>query len=141
TAVNVAATLAWASGGNYEILSVSAGPAVTGVTGHVPRRTVRLSPTGAAGEGGTITYTASVGAPVTGSDVTVSLSSGQTITIPVGSSSGTVNVPVGDDLYAGTAVNVAATIASASGGNYESLSVSAVPAVTVVTDDVDVTTV
>ncbi|MCC7285710.1 MAG: tandem-95 repeat protein, partial [Burkholderiaceae bacterium] len=34
-------------------------------------------------EGGTITYTATVGAPVSGSDLLVALSNGQTITIPV----------------------------------------------------------
>ena len=39
-----------------------------------------------------------------GLEVTVTLSNGQTITIPVGSSSGSVNVAVGDDVYAGTAV-------------------------------------
>src|SRR5688572_155428 len=140
TAVNVSATIASASGGNYESLAVSAVPAVTVVSDDVDTTTVSLSATAKAAEGGTSIYTASVRAPVTGSDVTVTLSNGQTITIPVGSSTGTVNAAVGDDVYAGTAVNVSATIASASGGNYESLAVSAVPAVTVVSDDVYTTT-
>ncbi|MBK9623646.1 MAG: hypothetical protein IPO38_03520 [Rhodocyclaceae bacterium] len=42
---------------------------------------------GSVTEGGTITYTASVNNPVTGSDLIVTLTGGVTITIPVGSSS------------------------------------------------------
>ena len=61
-------------------------PAVTVVSDDVDATTVCLAATANAAEGGTITYTASVGAPVTGSDVTVTLVDGQTITIPVGSS-------------------------------------------------------
>ncbi|MBK9624590.1 MAG: hypothetical protein IPO38_08520 [Rhodocyclaceae bacterium] len=41
---------------------------------------------GSVAEGGTITYTASVNNPVTGSDPIVTLTGGVTITIPVGSS-------------------------------------------------------
>src|SRR4029077_12897662 len=109
-----------ASGGNYEALAVDATAATTTVSDDVDTTTVSLTATPSASEGGTITYTASVGAPVTGSDVTVTLDNGQTITIAVGSSTGSVTVPVGDDVYAGTATNVSAAIQSATGGNYES---------------------
>ena len=61
------------SGGNYESLAVSAVPAVTVGHDDVDTTTVSLGGDGGAAEGGTITYTASVGAPVTGSDVTVTL--------------------------------------------------------------------
>ncbi|MBK7686061.1 MAG: hypothetical protein IPJ25_08595 [Rhodocyclaceae bacterium] len=40
---------------------------------------------GSVTEGGTITYTASVNNPVTGSDLIVTLTGGVTITFPVGS--------------------------------------------------------
>ncbi|WP_145193682.1 immunoglobulin-like domain-containing protein, partial [Pseudomonas sp. URMO17WK12:I11] len=52
-------------------------------------------------EGGTIVYTASVGAPVTGSPVVVTLANGQTITIPVGQNSGTATGAVSNDVYQG----------------------------------------
>ena len=52
-------------------------------------------------EGGSIVYTASVNAPVTGSPVIVTLANGQTITIPVGQSSSTVTTPVSNDVYQG----------------------------------------
>src|SRR5688572_25231816 len=141
TAVNVSATIASASGGNYESLAVSAVPAVTVVSDDVYTTTESLRATANAAEGATITYSASVGAPVTGSDVTVTRCTGPLPTRRSSGLTGTVNAAVGDDVYAGTATNVSATISSASGGNYESLAVSAVPAVTVVTDDVDATTV
>ncbi|WP_162240081.1 immunoglobulin-like domain-containing protein, partial [Pseudomonas sp. Leaf129] len=52
-------------------------------------------------ENGTIVYTATVGAPVTESPVVVTLSNNQTITIPVGQTSGTVSYVVGNDVYKG----------------------------------------
>ncbi|WP_415842738.1 immunoglobulin-like domain-containing protein, partial [Pseudomonas reidholzensis] len=48
--------------------------------------TVTLTATPSVAEGGTIVYTASVDAPVTGSPVVVTLANGQSITIAVGQS-------------------------------------------------------
>ncbi|MBK5305045.1 MULTISPECIES: immunoglobulin-like domain-containing protein, partial [Gammaproteobacteria] len=60
-----------------------------------------LTATSTVAEGGTVVYTASVSAPVTGSPVVVTLSNGQTITIPVGSSSGSVDFVAPNDALAG----------------------------------------
>ncbi|MGN8262219.1 immunoglobulin-like domain-containing protein, partial [Pseudomonas sp. SMSB3] len=64
--------------------------AVTSVTDTIDTSTVTLTATPSVAEGGTIVYTASIGAPVTGAPVVVALANGQIITIPVGQSSGTV---------------------------------------------------
>ncbi|PNA37424.1 MULTISPECIES: immunoglobulin-like domain-containing protein, partial [unclassified Pseudomonas] len=77
----VQATISTATGGNFENLVPSTAPAVTTVTDTIDTTTVTLNATASAAEGGTVTYTATVGAPVTGSPVTVSLANGQTITI------------------------------------------------------------
>jgi hypothetical protein len=63
---------------------------VTNVTDTVDTTTVKLTATEAAAEGDTVTYTATVGADVTGSPVVVTLANGQTITIAVGQTTGTV---------------------------------------------------
>ncbi|WP_414886684.1 immunoglobulin-like domain-containing protein, partial [Pseudomonas chlororaphis] len=76
-------------------------PAVTDVTDTIDTSTVSLTATPSVAEGGTVVYTASVTAPVTGSPVVVTLSNGQTITIPVGASSGTVNFVAPNDALAG----------------------------------------
>ena len=84
-------------------------------------------------------YTASVTAPVTGSPVVVTLSNGQTITIPVGESSASVNFTAPNDALAGGS-SLSTTITKADGGNYEKLEVSDKPAETSVTDTPDTTT-
>ncbi|MBX9410744.1 hypothetical protein K5E40_34625, partial [Pseudomonas baetica] len=76
----VQATISTATGGNFENLVPSTAPAVTSVTDTIDTTSVKLSATGTAAEGGTVTYTATVGAPVTGSPVTVTLANGQNIT-------------------------------------------------------------
>src|SRR5207344_3115550 len=75
-------------------------------------------------EGGSITYTASVGAPVTGSDLVISLSNGQSITIPVGQSAGSAVFAVrADDAYVqGTQTLSSVSISGTAGGNFEALS-------------------
>ena len=71
-----------------------------------------------AGDGGrrraVITYTASVNNAVTGSDLVVTLSNGQTITIPVGQSSGTSNAYAvrADDAYVQGTRTLSVAIAS-----------------------------
>ncbi|WP_282412116.1 immunoglobulin-like domain-containing protein, partial [Pseudomonas sp. PS02303] len=76
-------------------------PAVTDVTDTLDTSTVSLTANSSVAEGGTVVYTASVTAPVTGSPVVVTLSNGQTITIPVGSSSASVDFITPNDALAG----------------------------------------
>jgi len=102
--------------------------------------TVSLSASASVAEGGNITYTASLANPAQ-TPVSVTLSNGAIITIAAGASSGAVNVAApADDVYvdAGT---VSATISSATGGNFENLSIDSTPVTTAVTDTTDITTV
>ncbi|WP_213942332.1 immunoglobulin-like domain-containing protein, partial [Pseudomonas sp. dw_612] len=134
----VEVTVKDAAGGNFENLVTDPAPAVTDVTDTIDTSTVNLTATSTVAEGGTVVYTASVSAPVTGSPVVVTLSNGQTITIPVGASSGSVNfVAPNDALAGGGALSV--KIDDAKGGNYEKLDVDGKPAETSVTDTPDTT--
>ncbi|WP_016705096.1 immunoglobulin-like domain-containing protein, partial [Pseudomonas chlororaphis] len=135
----VEATIQDATGGNFENLVPSTTPAVTDVTDTIDTSTVSLTATPSVAEGGVVVYTASVTAPVTGSPVVVTLSNGQTITIPVGESSGTVNFTAPNDALAGGS-SLSTTITGATGGNYEKLDVDSKPADTSVTDTPDTTT-
>ncbi|WP_163008245.1 immunoglobulin-like domain-containing protein, partial [Pseudomonas viridiflava] len=138
---NVQATIKTATGGSFENLVTSTAPAVTSVTDTIDTTTVKLAATATAAEGGNVVYTATVGAPVTGSPVVVTLSNGQTITIEVGKTTGTVTVAApADDVYK-DAGKVEVTIKDATGGNFENLVPSATPAVTDVTDTIDTSTV
>src|SRR5205085_2248846 len=74
------------SGGNFEALTTTS-TATTTVTDDSDSTTVTLSAASSVTEGGSIVYTASLDSPVTGSPLVVTLSNGQTITIPVGQSS------------------------------------------------------
>ncbi|PKH80479.1 hypothetical protein CXF97_14075, partial [Pseudomonas sp. Choline-02u-1] len=68
------------------------------------------------------------------------LSNGATIIIDAGKTTGTVIVDAPkDDVYK-DAGSVQATITSATGGNFENLVPSSVPAVTSVTDTIDTST-
>ncbi|HVQ03423.1 MAG TPA: immunoglobulin-like domain-containing protein, partial [Burkholderiaceae bacterium] len=137
---SVSATIASTSGGGFEGLAVGSVPAVTTITDTLDTTTVSLSASPSVAEGGQITYTASL-TSVAQSAVTVALSNGATIVIAAGASTGTVNVPApSDDVYIDTG-SVSATIANASGGNFESLVVNGAAATTAVTDTVDSTTV
>ncbi|WP_367373667.1 retention module-containing protein [Pseudomonas lini] len=135
----VQATISTATGGNFENLVPSTAPAVTSITDTIDTSTVTLNATASAAEGGTVTYTATVGAPVTGSPVTVSLANGQTITIDVGQTTGTVTTPAPNDALAGH-TPLTNSITSVSGGNYENLVADKSPVSTTVTDTVDTTT-
>jgi surface adhesion protein len=135
----VQATISTATGGDFENLVPSTVPAVTSVTDTIDTSTVTLNATASATEGGTVTYTATVGAPVTGSPVTVSLANGQTITIDVGKTTGTVTATAPNDALAGHAP-LTNSITSVSGGNYENLVADKTPVSTTVTDVVDTTT-
>ncbi|WP_085631791.1 retention module-containing protein [Pseudomonas sp. R16(2017)] len=134
----VQATITNATGGNFENLVTSNTPAVTSVTDTIDTTTVKLTATGTAAEGGTVTYTATVGAPVTGSPVTVTLSNGQSITIEVGKTTGTVTTTAPNDALNGHAP-LTNSITNVSGGNYENLVADKTPVSTTVTDTVDTT--
>ncbi|AHZ70396.1 putative calcium-binding outer membrane-like protein [Pseudomonas mandelii JR-1] len=135
----VEATIKDATGGNFENLVPSTVPAVTDITDTLDTSTVSLTATSTVAEGGTVVYTASVTAPVTGSPVVVNLSNGQTITIPVGASSGSVNFVAPNDALAGGS-SLSVKIDDAKGGNYEKLDVDGKSADTSVTDSADTTT-
>ena len=136
----VSAHITNASGGNFENLAINSTPAVTNVTDTLDTSTVTLTATPSVAEGGTIVYTATVNAPVTGSPVVVSLANGQTITIPVGQSSGTATGAVNNDVYQGHAA-VTNSITNVSGGNYENLVANQTSVSTAITDVQDTTTV
>ena len=136
----VSARITNASGGNFENLAINSTPAVTNVTDTLDTSTVTLTATPSVAEGGTIVYTATVNAPVTGSPVVVSLANGQTITIPIGQSSGTATGAVTNDVYQDHAA-VINSITSVSGGNYENLVANQTPVSTAITDVQDTTTV
>src|SRR5207237_895723 len=104
--------------------------------------TVTLSAAGSVTEGGSIVYTASLDSPVTGAPLIVTLSNGQTITIPVGQSSADSNpfLVRADDAYAQANDTLTVAITGTSGGNVEPL----LPPRSVtppVTDDADASTV
>ncbi len=134
----VDASITKTSGGNFENLVIDKTPAVTDVTDTIDNSTVALTASASAVEGGVVVYTASVTAPVTGSPVLVTLSNGQTITIPVGASSASVNFTAPNDAQAG-GNTLSVKIDGASGGNYENLVADQTPAVTSVTDVADTT--
>ncbi|WP_123375679.1 retention module-containing protein, partial [Pseudomonas fluorescens] len=134
----VEVTIKDATGGNFENLVPSTTPAVTDVTDTIDTSTVKLTATESAAEGGTVTYTATVGAPVTGSPVVVTLANGQNITIEVGKTSGTVTTTAPNDALTGHAP-LTNSITGVSGGNYENLVADKTPVNTTVTDTVDTT--
>ncbi|KII38230.1 retention module-containing protein, partial [Pseudomonas fluorescens] len=136
----VEVTIKDATGGNFENLVPSTVPAVTDVTDTIDTSTVKLTATETAAEGGTVTYTATVGAPVTGSPVIVTLANGQNITIEVGKTTGSVTTTAPNDVLAGHAP-LTNSITNVSGGNYENLVADKTPVSTTVTDTVDTTTV
>ncbi|WP_454566134.1 immunoglobulin-like domain-containing protein, partial [Pseudomonas sp. AIG] len=134
----VEATISTATGGNFENLVPSTVPAVTNVTDTIDTSTVKLTADTSVAEGGTVTYTATVGAPVTGSPVVVTLSNGQTITIGVGQTTGTATTTAPNDALTGHAP-ITNAITEVSGGNYENLVADKTPVSTNVTDTVDTT--
>ena len=134
----VEATITTATGGNFENLVPSTVPAVTEVTDTIDTSTVKLTADASVAEGGTVTYTATVAAPVTGSPVVVTLANGQNITIEVGKTTGTVTTTAPNDALAGQAP-LTNSITGVTGGNYENLVADKTPVSTTVTDVVDTT--
>ncbi|MCF5546787.1 retention module-containing protein, partial [Pseudomonas salomonii] len=136
----VSTTITGATGGNFENLVPSTTPAVTTITDSIDTTTVTLTAGNTVTEGGQITYTATLTNPAQ-TPVTVTLSNGSVITIKAGESVGTVVVDTpANDVY-NNGSTVSTTITSATGGNFENLVPSTTPAVTLITDSIDTTTV
>ncbi|WP_020182457.1 retention module-containing protein [Methylotenera sp. 1P/1] len=140
----VSATITALSGGGI-LSSIDPTPAVTNVLDTIDATTVTLSSATngtAIAEGGSITYTATVSNPVTGTPLVVTLSNGATITIPVNATSASTTVAVrADDAYAqGTTTLPAVAITGTTGANYEAVTTTGTVNNTVV-DDADATTV
>ncbi|MGR3890157.1 retention module-containing protein, partial [Pseudomonas sp. 1152_12] len=95
----VSTTITGATGGNFENLVPSTTPAVTTITDSIDTTTVTLTAPTEANEGGQITYTATLSNKA-GTDVTLKLDNGSTITIKAGDTVGTVTVPApSDDVF------------------------------------------
>ncbi|HGA2320871.1 TPA: immunoglobulin-like domain-containing protein, partial [Pseudomonas putida] len=129
-ASSVSASITGTTGGDFEKLAVSAKPAVTSVTDTIDTSTVTLTATPSAVEGGVITYTATVTAPVTEKPLVISLANGQSITIGINETSGSVNYTAPNNVYA-TNPTVTNSITGVSGGNYEKLVTTGTPSTTV----------
>ncbi|WP_170875870.1 immunoglobulin-like domain-containing protein, partial [Pseudomonas sp. 58 R 3] len=137
----VSTTIAKTEGGNFENLVTDPKAAVTSITDSIDNTTVSLSADKASVvEGGDITYTATLTNKAQ-TDVTVTLSNGQTITIKAGETVGSTvfNTPANDVYNNGSTVST--SIAKTAGGNFENLVTDPKAAVTSITDSIDNTTV
>ena len=137
-------TIAGTAGGNFEDVATT-GTVLTRVTDDADTSTVTLSSTADGAtvvEGTTITYTASVDNAPQGSDLVLTLSNGQTITILDGETTGSVDYTVrADDPYVqGTLALAPVAIASTAGGGFEDVAKTGT-VLTSVTDDADTSTV
>ncbi|ARN20287.1 hypothetical protein A4W93_10445 [Piscinibacter gummiphilus] len=133
-------TITGKSGGNFESLDTT-GTASSVVHDDADATIVTVTPSATSiAEGGALTYTVSVNHAVTGSPFAVTLSNGQTITIPVGQSSftGPAIAVRADDAYAQGNVDTVVSITGTSGGNFEAVTTTST-ATTTVTDDSDIT--
>ncbi|AZE75948.1 retention module-containing protein [Pseudomonas synxantha] len=128
------------TGGNFEKLEVAGNGATTTINDTIDKVDVVLSATTTVGEGGNIVYTASLvdknGAPVTNitNPLTVTLDNGQTITIGVNQSSGTVSVLAPDDVYKGDQTVTTAITSVTGGEHFENLIPGTDKVTTTVTD-------
>ncbi len=66
----ISATISAAAGGNFESLAINPAAATTSITDTLDTTTLDLTASASVVEGGAVTYTASVGQPVTGSPLT-----------------------------------------------------------------------
>ncbi|MFK0314543.1 retention module-containing protein, partial [Pseudomonas sp. NPDC090233] len=126
----VSTTITGTTGGNFEQLSINPSEAVTVISDSIDTSTVTLTANGSVVEGGVVTYTASVSAPVTGSPLVVTLANGQSITIGVGQSTGTVEFTAPNNVY-NTNAPLTNSITKVEGGNYEKLETAGTPTTTV----------
>ncbi|NNA76969.1 type I secretion C-terminal target domain-containing protein, partial [Pseudomonas lactis] len=128
------------TGGNFEKLEVAGNGATTTINDTIDKVDVVLTATTTVGEGGNIVYTASLvdknGAPVTNitNPLTVTLDNGQTITIGVNQTSGSVSVLAPDDVYKGDQTVTTAIKGVTGGEHFENLVPGTTPVNTTVTD-------
>ena len=102
---------------------------------------ITLTSPGEVTEGGTITITATVREPVSGSDLVITLTDGSTIIIPVGQTSGTTTIETReDDVYRQGDTQVQIGIENTQGGDIERLDTRSTTTTTVV-DDQDPTAI
>ncbi|WP_211343724.1 beta strand repeat-containing protein, partial [Neptunomonas concharum] len=127
-----------ATGGEYEALDTS-DTTTTVLSDDSDTTTVTLEATPAVEEGGTITYTATVDNAPEDTPLVITLDNGATITIPVGGTTGSVDVTAPDDVYVDPDSDIVVGISSTTGGNYENLDTTDT-ATTVLSDDSDLTT-
>ncbi|UOB24244.1 retention module-containing protein [Pseudomonas orientalis] len=132
----VSTTITGATGGNFESLVPSTTPALTTITDSVDTTTVTLTAPAAANEGGQITYTATLSNKA-GTDVTLKLDNGSSITIKAGDTVGTVTVPApSDDVFIDKSTQTV-QITETTGGNFEKLEVAGSGATTTINDTID----
>ncbi|AZE52329.1 T1SS secreted agglutinin RTX [Pseudomonas synxantha] len=132
----ISTTITGATGGNFESLVPSTTPAVTTVTDSIDTTTVTLTAPSEANEGGQITYTATLSNKA-GTDVTLKLDNGSSITIKAGDTVGTVTVPAPtDDVFIDKSTQTV-QITETTGGNFEKLEVAGNGATTTINDTID----
>ncbi|WPN98474.1 retention module-containing protein [Pseudomonas sp. MUP55] len=128
------------AGGNFEKLEVAGNGATTTINDTIDKVDVVLTATPTVGEGGNIVYTASLvdknGTPVSNitNPLTVTLDNGQSITIGVNQSSGSVSVVAPDDVYTGDQTVTTAIKGVTGGEHFENLVPGTTPVNTTVTD-------
>ena len=146
---SVSTTITSASGGNFESLVVNPAPAVTTVSDTIDTTTVSITGAASVLEGANASYTVSLtsaaqtavtinlaysGTATNGIDYTGVVS----VTIAAGTSATTFDIATLDDALAEGAETFNVTLVSATGGNFESLAISAVAntvGTTIVDDD------
>ncbi|MCF5689267.1 retention module-containing protein [Pseudomonas sp. PA-1-3F] len=132
----VSTTITGATGGNFESLVPSTTPAVTTITDSIDTTTVTLTAPTEANEGGQVTYTATLSNKA-GTDVTLKLDNGSSITIKAGETVGTVTVPAPtDDVFIDKSTQTV-KITETTGGNFEKLEVAGNGATTTINDTID----
>ncbi|NVZ59828.1 retention module-containing protein, partial [Pseudomonas edaphica] len=132
----VSTTITGATGGNFENLVPNTTPAVTTITDSIDTTTVTLTAPPEANEGGQITYTATLSNKA-GTDVTLKLDNGSTITIKAGDTVGSVTVAApGDDVFIDKSTQTV-KITDTAGGNFEKLEVAGDGATTTINDTID----
>ncbi|WP_337678450.1 immunoglobulin-like domain-containing protein, partial [Pseudomonas lactis] len=127
------------TGGNFEKLEVAGNGATTTINDTIDKdniTTVTLTAPNAVNEGGQITYTATLSNKA-GTDVTLKLDNGSSITIKAGDTVGTVTVPAPtDDVFIDKSTQTV-KITETSGGNFEKLEVAGSGATTTINDTID----
>ncbi|MEG0969343.1 MAG: hypothetical protein RSG92_28690, partial [Pseudomonas sp.] len=128
---NVEVTIESTDGGDFENLVVDEAAAITDVTDTIDESTATLTAdVTTIGEGGVITYTVTLSDPVKGAPLVINLANGQSITIPVNGTSGSVQFTTENNVHE-TNLDLSNSIESFTGGNYENLVTSGETNVTV----------